>query len=102
MAADWEAAHEALSFLARKWVIAVLIELAHGPRRHNELARAIGADHRSLDRVLAQLQSADLIERKVDTARSPLQVHYQLTPRATTLQRPLAELANWWQRRGRP
>lgn len=98
VADDWQAAYDAVNFLARKWVIAVLTELANGPRRHNELARAIGVDHRSLDRVLAQLQSANLVEREVDVAAPPLQVYYRLPPRAAEVRQPLAELTNWWQR----
>lgn len=102
MTNDWQSAYDAASFLARKWVIAVLAELADGPKRHNELARAIGAEHRPLDRALAQLQNADLIEREVDVARQPLRVQYRLTPRAVAVRRPLAELADWWQRPGCP
>lgn len=96
MAGDWQAAHDAVNLLARKWVIPVLVKLADGPKRHNELARAIGAEHRPLDRVLAQLLSAGLIEREVEVARQPLRVRYRLTPHAAAVRPPLAELGNWW------
>lgn len=97
MAADWETAYDAVNFLARKWVIVVLAQLAQGSKRHNELARITGADHRSMDRALTQLLDAGLVERNVDVARKPLQVHYRLTPHGHALRKPLAELAQRWQ-----
>lgn len=97
MADDQETAYDAVNFLARKWVIVVLAQMAQGSRRYNELARITGADHRSLDRALTQLLNAGLIERKVEVDRKPPQVRYRLTPHGHALQQPLAVLVEWWQ-----
>ncbi|HEX3785821.1 MAG TPA: helix-turn-helix domain-containing protein [Pseudonocardiaceae bacterium] len=80
-------AHEAALILSHKWSLAVLVELAGGPRHHNELARATGLrENKPLDRALRRLASMQLIDRTVRNVRgSAPRVQYGLTVRGRAL-----------------
>jgi DNA-binding HxlR family transcriptional regulator len=98
MAENWQTGHEAVRLLSPRWVLPVLVELADGAKGHNELARAVGAAHRQLDRVLDRLVEAGLVERVVDGRRRPGRVRYGLSASGHAVQEPLDELARWWQK----
>ncbi|MEV0594618.1 winged helix-turn-helix transcriptional regulator [Nonomuraea cavernae] len=72
---------ELLNLVGRQWTLPVLDELARGARSHNDLARAIDANHQQLARVLRPLVSKHLVHRKVHEASPPIRVYYMLTPR---------------------
>jgi DNA-binding HxlR family transcriptional regulator len=55
----------------------VLSELARGPRREHELARAFGGDHPGARSALARLEAHGLVRRRVFAAS----VDFQLTRR---------------------
>jgi DNA-binding HxlR family transcriptional regulator len=95
----YEDAYEAARILSKKFVLAVLAELAKRPRSHNELARAIGLiEHKPLDRALHQLRGMQLIERNVlNISNSAPRVNYRLTARGYSLIPVINELAAWWQ-----
>lgn len=97
---DVDTAGAAVQLLSGKGTLAVLHELADGPRRHNELARALGVEHKTLDRTLRRLQDARLVLREVHPVR--LQVRYRLAPEAGPVLGRLAELARAWRCLGSP
>lgn len=69
----------AIGVLSAKWVPAVICELQQGPRRHGDLAKAIGLHAKQLARALHRLDGAGLIDRDVDGDQTPPQVSYRLT-----------------------
>jgi DNA-binding HxlR family transcriptional regulator len=91
---DVDTAGAAVQLLSGKGTLAVLHELAGGPKRHNELARALGVEHKPLDRTLRRLQDARLVLREVHPVR--LQVRYRLAPEARPVLSMLDELARAW------
>ncbi|MGH3322296.1 MAG: winged helix-turn-helix transcriptional regulator [Streptosporangiaceae bacterium] len=54
---DLSDAHSAVETISSKWTVAILAVLAHGTRRHNELARILELPHEPLDRALRRLES---------------------------------------------
>ena len=96
---DIELAEQALKVLSSKGVLSVLEELACGAKRHNELARAVKVDHKTLDKTLRRLQDAQLVVREVHPV--PLRVNYRLTAHANGVMHAVAGLATVWRTCGR-
>ncbi|MFE0426177.1 winged helix-turn-helix transcriptional regulator [Streptomyces sp. NPDC058953] len=92
-------AYEAARVLSGKWTFAILAQLAKGPTRHNELARATGlAENKPLDRALHRLVVTGLVERTVhDVGGSAPRVRYRLTRRGRSVLPLIDELAVLWQ-----
>jgi len=93
----WNDAAAVLGLLAGKWVLPVLEALdGGGPRRHNQLRRAIPANvsAKSLDDTLRKMETSGLVERSVHPGNPPT-VSYRLTPLASSLLDPLASLGRW-------
>lgn len=91
---DWQAAERVVELMAAKWVLPILRELTGGPKGHNELMRAVGVEHKSLDRTLRRLAVAHMVSREVQP--TPLRVRYRLTPQAESLLVALGDLAAEW------
>jgi len=86
--------------IARPWAIAILLELAHAPRRPHELERRIpGLTHAALMRRLAQLTRAGVIAHRHSPVEPP-RAHHVLTDSGRELL-ALAELAARWEARTR-
>src|SRR5215467_5638967 len=82
--------------VSRKWVVPVLDALTDGPRRHNDLQRAVGRGiHPTvLDGTLRHLESTGLVRRDL-AAASPPHTWYQLTDLGQSLVATLAGVAQW-------
>jgi DNA-binding HxlR family transcriptional regulator len=91
---NWHAAGQAISLVSGKWVFPVLAELADSPKSYNELARAVGTDHKTLARALSRLQADGLVQR--EPCERP-RVTYRLAPRARAMADLVEALACWWQ-----
>lgn len=91
-------AYEAARILSGKWVLAILIHLAEGPRYHNDLARSAGtAENKPLDRALHRLLHLRMVDRTVhNVGGSAPRVRYRLTPRGYSLLPIIDDLADWW------
>jgi len=72
----------------------VLSELTASPKNYNELARALGTDHKTLARTLRRLQADNLVSRESEGRQ---RVTYSLTPRAREITGLIEALACWWQ-----
>ncbi|MEV6806747.1 winged helix-turn-helix transcriptional regulator [Streptomyces sp. NPDC017248] len=94
----FEDAYEAARILSGKWVSAILVQLAEGPRYHNDLARSAGmAENKPLDRALQRLLHLRMVDRTVhDVGGSAPRVRYRLTPRGYSALPVIDELAGWW------
>ena len=91
---DWQAAGQALSLVSGKWTVPVLSELTESPKNYNELARALGTDHKTLARTLHRLQADNLVLRE---SQGSQRVTYSLAPRAREITSLIEALACWWQ-----
>jgi DNA-binding HxlR family transcriptional regulator len=91
-------AYEAARVLSGKWVFAVLVQLAEGPRYHNDLARSTGmAENKPLDRTLHRLVHTRMVDRTVhNVGGSAPRVRYRLTQRGYSVLPIIDELAGWW------
>ncbi|MFY1687212.1 winged helix-turn-helix transcriptional regulator [Plantactinospora sp. WMMB782] len=84
-----------IAVLADKWVALVFKELADGPRRSAELARAIaGASQKMLTQTLRGLERDGLVARTVEPA-VPVRVGYRLTELGRSLLPVLAGITGW-------
>ena len=85
-------------FLARigdKWSILVIMTLAQGPRRFNELKRVIeGVSQRMLTFTLRGLERDGLVTRTVKPSIPP-RVDYALTDLGRSLRYPVVALGEW-------
>ena len=69
-----------LAVIGGKWKVLILRELFNGPRRHNQLCRALpGIRQKVLTAQLRELELDGAIERKVFESKR-LHVEYLLTP----------------------
>ncbi|GAA5179585.1 helix-turn-helix domain-containing protein [Rugosimonospora acidiphila] len=90
--------HRGLDRLGDSWVSLILKELADGPRRHGELARAVaGATQKMLTQTLQALQRDGLVARSVIDSIPP-RVEYRLTPLGETLLPVMAMVTEWAER----
>jgi DNA-binding HxlR family transcriptional regulator len=95
--ADWlDGAEEVIDVISRKWAIQVLGALGDGPRRHNELLRAVdhGIHPTVLDGTLRHLEQTGLVRRDASTGTPPA-TWYQLTELSRSLMPRIACLARW-------
>lgn len=77
--------HQVLSLLSEKWATLIVSSLAHGPRRHSDLAREVaGATQKMLTQTLRRLERDGVVRRTV-TPTVPARVDYELTALGTTL-----------------
>jgi len=73
------------SLLSQRWVLPILLVLLlSGQSRFGELRRTLGVGSRVLADKLKALESAGLVERRVDTG-PPVASWYSLTPRGREL-----------------
>lgn len=95
MGESWEDAGAVIGIVGRKWVLRLLQTLDPGPRRHNELLRAVGIiQPRVMDDTLRRLESAGMVARTVEMGTPP-RVSYELTSLARSLLPALDCLARW-------
>jgi DNA-binding HxlR family transcriptional regulator len=84
-----------IAVLGDKWVALVLKELAAGPRRSAELARAVaGASQKMLTQTLRGLERDGLVARTVEPA-VPVRVRYRLTELGRSLLPVLSAVTEW-------
>lgn len=89
------AVNDILARVGDKWSVRVVMALADGSRRFNELRRDIpGISQRMLARTLRGLERDGLASRAV-TPSVPPRVDYALTPLGKSLCDPVARLGNW-------
>lgn len=86
---------EILSRVGDKWSILIVMILASGPRRFNELKRLVdGISQRMLTLTLRSLERDGLVTRTV-TPSIPPRVDYALTPLGHSLRVPVSALGEW-------
>lgn len=89
------AVNDILARVGDKWSVRVVMGLADGSRRFNQLRRDIpGISQRMLTRTLRGLERDGLVSRTV-TPSVPPRVDYALTRLGKSLCDPVARLGNW-------
>lgn len=86
---------DVLNRLGDAWSFLVVLRLADGPRRFNELKRQVGGvSQRMLTVTLRSLERDGLVNRTVFPTTPP-QVEYSLTERGVSLVEPMTALTRW-------
>jgi DNA-binding HxlR family transcriptional regulator len=92
---DCRAVSDVLARIGDKWSVLVVTRLGDGPRRFNELRRAIGGiSQRMLTLTLRGLERDGLVTRTVFPTIPP-RVDYALTALGRDLLEPISALAGW-------
>ena len=92
---DCRAVSEVLARVGDKWTILVVSELGNGPKRFNEIRRALGSiSQRMLTLTLRGLERDGLVSRTV-TPSIPPRVDYELTALGVSLRGPVCALSQW-------
>jgi DNA-binding HxlR family transcriptional regulator len=92
---DCRAISEVLSRVGDKWTVLVVETLGRGPKRFNELRKALGSiSQRMLTLTLRALERDGLVTRTVFPTVPP-RVDYELTRLGRSLLEPVNELSAW-------
>lgn len=92
---DCTAVSSVLSRVGDKWSVLVIMLLAGGPRRFNEIKRMIGGiSQRMLTLTLRGLERDGLVTRTIYPTIPP-RVDYELTALGQSLRKPVQDLGNW-------
>src|ERR1700757_3970118 len=92
---DCRAVSDVLARVGDKWTVLVVTTLGDGPKRFNELRRALGSiSQRMLTLTLRALERDGLVTRTV-TASIPPRVDYELTQLGRSLLAPVQALGAW-------
>ena len=95
VAEDCRAVSEVLARVGDKWTVLVVSTLGDGPRRFNELRRALGSiSQRMLTLTLRGLERDGLVTRTAYPTIPP-RVEYALTTLGRSLLDPVSELGSW-------
>ncbi len=98
VAEDCRAVSEVLSRVGDKWTVLVVSTLGDGPKRFNELRKALGSiSQRMLTLTLRGLERDGLVTRTVFPTIPP-RVDYELTDLGRSLLDPVSELGLWARR----
>jgi DNA-binding HxlR family transcriptional regulator len=92
---DCRAVSEVLARIGDKWTVLVVTVLGDGPRRFNEIRRALGSiSQRMLTLTLRGLERDGLVTRTVFPTIPP-RVDYELTKLGRSLLEPVSGLGLW-------
>jgi DNA-binding HxlR family transcriptional regulator len=86
-----------LDIVGGKWKPLILWLLRRGPRRFNDLLKAMPVTHKVLAQQLRQLERDGLIARRV-VGEPQLRIDYRLTEFGATLRPVMNEMAAWAKR----
>jgi DNA-binding HxlR family transcriptional regulator len=101
VAEDCRAVSDVLARVGDKWTVLVVSALGEGPKRFNELRRALGSiSQRMLTLTVRGLERDGLVTRTVFPTIPP-RVDYELTTLGRSLLDPVSELG-LWARKNRP
>ncbi len=85
---------KSFDIIGSKWRLVVLNDLQGSEKRFNELKRSTEASSRTLSRVLKELVSEGLVEKRVEK-ESPIATYYSLTQKGRELFPVFEEVHNW-------
>ena len=84
-----------LARVGDKWSVMIVMALKGGPRRFNDIKRAIGTiSQRMLTLTLKSMERDGIVKRTVYPTKPP-RVHYELTALGHSLREPVEQLGLW-------
>ena len=87
---------DALYVIGGKWKLRIIISLAEGRKRFNELQRSVaGISARVLSNELKELEMNGFVNRNVHADATPVIVEYEKTDYADSLRDVLGALSAW-------
>jgi DNA-binding HxlR family transcriptional regulator len=85
-----------IRMLAGRWTVAILVELAKGGRRYQDLYDSLdGIAYKVLTETLRRAERDGLVTRHLDPGRIETATLYELTDLGRSLDGPLAAMAEW-------
>ena len=91
---DCRAVSEVLSRVGDKWTVLVVSTLGDGPKRFNELRKALGSISQRMLTLTLRLERDGLVTRTVFPTVPP-KVEYELTRLGRSLLQPVSKLGLW-------
>ncbi|MBI1836670.1 MAG: helix-turn-helix transcriptional regulator [Flavobacteriia bacterium] len=89
------AVKDSLDVLSGSWKLPILVSLANGPKRFNQISKEVeGISDKMLSKELKDLEQNHLITRSVQDTFPPT-VMYDVTEHAETLDKVIKELRDW-------
>ena len=85
---------DALYVIGGKWKLRIIIALAEGNTRFNELQRVLDISAKVLSNELKDMELNGLVKRNVYPS-TPVVIEYELTEYSDTLKDVLTSLSNW-------
>ena len=89
-----ESIRKVLEIIGGKWSFLIIGELHNGPKRFNQLNKAIKCSTKSLSDTLKLLEQNDVIIRDVKPT-TPVTVEYSLTQKGKDFEKVFIEMRNW-------
>jgi len=91
-----DAVDDAMYVIGGKWKLRIIIALADGKKRFNELQRVLkGISARVLSSELKDLELNGFVKRLVDPSATTVSVEYERTEYADTLHHVIRSLQEW-------
>lgn len=86
---------ETINLIGKKWSLIVIHTLTEGPKRFNELRRAVnGVSSKTLALTLSDLEKKGIVVRKVHM-RSPIRIEYSLAEKGEDLKKVMEAMRLW-------
>lgn len=85
---------EAFDMIDSKWKLIVINDLGLGEKRFNELKRSTDASSRTLSRILKELKSDNIVDKRVEEG-TPVATYYSLTEKGLSLKPVFEEIDRW-------
>ncbi len=83
-----------LKVIGSKWTLAIIYSLEDGPKRFNDLQKALQVSPRTLSLRLQQMEQDKIISKKV-FAEMPPHVEYSLTKKGESLEAIIRSMSTW-------
>jgi DNA-binding HxlR family transcriptional regulator len=88
--------HKAIDLIDGRWTLSILVELARGGCRYQDLHNALGGiSYKVLTETLRHAERDGLITRHLDGERIETATLYELTDLGRSLDEPMAAMSEW-------
>ena len=93
------AIHQAVDLIAKKWTLLILLEIhkgKKGARRFSELKKSLlGITPKILATRLREMESDELVKKRIDATDIPVKSIYSLTSKGNDLLSVLNQIKSW-------
>jgi DNA-binding HxlR family transcriptional regulator len=85
---------KAISILEKRWMGLIVLTLLEGPKRFNELEKAIPISAKVLSERLKQLEKEEIVIRNI-YPETPVRIEYTLSEKGIALETVIHNLESW-------